>query len=297
MAKKIIILIILFLIVAVALLIFRGSEDDWLCQNGQWVKHGNPSAPMPTSGCGNQNQQSDIIVESPWSGSTITSPLMIKGRARGGWYFEAVFPITLLDANGNEIGRTQGQAQSDWMTSDFVLFEALLEFQKPATLTGTLVLKNDNPSGLPEKSRKIEIPVSFGMQETMKVRAYFNNNNLDPQISCNKVFPVERQVLKTSAVARAALEELLKGPTDKEKSDGFFTSINPSVKIQSLTLDPPAGGGTAHVDFDGQLEYQIGGSCRVSAIRAQITQTLKQFSSVKNVVISINGRTEDILQP
>lgn len=31
-----------------------GPEDIWLCQNGQWVKHGAPGAPMPTSGCGQQ---------------------------------------------------------------------------------------------------------------------------------------------------------------------------------------------------------------------------------------------------
>ncbi|PIP22172.1 MAG: hypothetical protein COX38_02115, partial [Candidatus Nealsonbacteria bacterium CG23_combo_of_CG06-09_8_20_14_all_39_25] len=48
---------------------------------------------------------------------------------------------------------------------------------------------------------------------------------------------------------------------------------------------------------DEQLEFQVGGSCKVSAIRAQITQTLKQFPTVDEVVISINGRTEDILQP
>ena len=53
----------------------------------------------------------------------------------------------------------------------------------------------------------------------------------------------------------------------------------------------------AYVDFDEQLEFQVGGSCRVSAIRAQIIQTIKQFSTVKDVIISINGRTEDILQP
>jgi len=53
----------------------------------------------------------------------------------------------------------------------------------------------------------------------------------------------------------------------------------------------------AKADFDEQLEFQVGGSCRVSAIRAEITQTLKQFSTVKEVVISIDGRTEDILQP
>ncbi|MBU3925210.1 GerMN domain-containing protein, partial [Patescibacteria group bacterium] len=55
--------------------------------------------------------------------------------------------------------------------------------------------------------------------------------------------------------------------------------------------------GIAKVDFDERLEFQAGGSCRVAAIRAEITETLKQFPTVNNVVISINGRTEDILQP
>ncbi len=129
--------------------------------------------------------------------------------------------------------------------------------------------------------------------ETIKVKAYFNNSKMDPEFSCNKVFAVEREVPKTDAVARAALEELFEGLTNTEKNAGFFTSINLGVKIQSLTIE----NGTAKVDFDEQLEYQVGGSCRVSAIRAQITETLKQFPTVKNVVISINGRTEDILQP
>lgn len=33
-----------------ALRLFSG-EDNWLCQNGTWVKHGNPSEPMPTELC------------------------------------------------------------------------------------------------------------------------------------------------------------------------------------------------------------------------------------------------------
>ena len=130
-------------------------------------------------------------------------------------------------------------------------------------------------------------------EEKITLKIFFNNSKLDPEFSCNKVFPVEREVPKTLAVAKAALEELLKGPTDDEKSQGFFTSINTGVKIQSLKVE----NGTAKVDFDEQLEFQVGGSCRVSAIRAQITQTLKQFPTVKDVIISIDGRTEDILQP
>jgi len=130
-------------------------------------------------------------------------------------------------------------------------------------------------------------------EEFMTVKVFFNNDRMDPEFSCNKVFPVEREILKTQAVARAALTELLKGPTEAEKAQGFFTSINPGVKIQELTIE----NGVARVDFDSQLEFQVGGSCRVSAIRAEITQTLKQFPTVSSVIISIDGRTEDILQP
>ena len=130
-------------------------------------------------------------------------------------------------------------------------------------------------------------------EEFSVVKVFFNNNKIDPEFSCNKVFPVEREISKTEAVARAAIEELLKGPTSKEKSEGFFTSINPGVKIQKLTIED----GVVKIDFDEQLEFQVGGSCRVAAIRAEISQTLKQFPTVKEVIISINNRTEDILQP
>jgi len=136
-------------------------------------------------------------------------------------------------------------------------------------------------------------PLQKVYPKTLKVKVYFNNSKLDPEFSCNKVFPVEREVSKTQAAARAALEELLKGASEKEKIEGFFTSINPGVKIQSLVIE----NGTVKVDFDEQLEFQVGGSCRVAAIRAQITQTLKQFPTVNSVIISIDGRTEDILQP
>ena len=35
-----------------------GPEDDWICDKGkgQWVKHGNPIAPMPTEPCGEKPQ-------------------------------------------------------------------------------------------------------------------------------------------------------------------------------------------------------------------------------------------------
>lgn len=128
---------------------------------------------------------------------------------------------------------------------------------------------------------------------TLEVKAFFLNTTLDPEVTCQNVFPVTRTVPETQAVGRAAILQLLNGPTAGERAGGYQTTIPSGVTLQSLTI----AGGIARVDFDETLERAVGGSCRVTAIRAQITETLKQFPTVKSVVISINGRTEDILQP
>ena len=242
-------------------------------------------------------EKPDLIkVDSPLPNQEISSPLLVTGQARGYWFFEASFPVRLLDGNGKEIALKPAEAQDDWMTEEFVPFKAVLEFKMPSSDFGTLILEKDNPSGLPEKADELRMPVRFkqsSVEETTKFKIYFNNSKLDPEFTCVKVFPVTREIPKTQAVARAALDELLNGLTEKEKADKYLTNINEDVKIQRLEIKD----GIAKVDFNDKLEFQVGGSCRVAAIRAQITETLKQFPTVKEVVISINGRTEDILQP
>ena len=102
-----------------------------------------------------------IEVMSPLENEVVSSPLTVSGRARGVWYFEASFPIEMYDANGTLLGIEPAQAQGEWMTENWVEFETVLEFDDPTTETGTLVLKKDNPSGLPEYDKKLEIPVRF----------------------------------------------------------------------------------------------------------------------------------------
>ncbi len=250
--------------------------------------------PKMTGDIDNVSKSDFIRVDNLVSGQAIQSPLIINGEARGNWFFEASFPIKLYDGSGRLIATAIAQAQKDWMTADFVPFKAELKFDSATSTDGTIVLEKDNPSGLPENSDQLSLPVKFlPVPEKMKIKVFFNNDKFDPEISCNKVFPSEREITKTPAVARTALEELLAGINPDEKEAGFSTSINPGVKIKSLTIE----NGVAKVDFNEQLEAQVGGSCRVTAIRAQIAETLKQFSSVESVVISINGRSEDILQP
>ena len=284
--KNILIIIILVLVIIIKSGIFFYQK------NSQPINHSNNK----------QNAiQEQIKVFKPQANDLINNILVIDGEAKGNWFFEATAPFYVLDSNFSTITSGFIQAKDNWMTENFVPFHQEIKIE-PKTESGYLVLKNDNPSGLPEKDLFLMIPIKFDLSEMetssensekMIIKVFFNNNNLDPEFSCNKVFPVEREVVKTQAIARAALEELLKGVNEEEKNQGYFTNINPNVTIQSLKIE----NGIAYVDFNEQLEFQVGGSCRVSAIRAQITQTLKQFPTIKDVIISINGRKEDILQP
>lgn len=111
---------------------------------------------------GNELEKTDLIkITAPRPNEIITSPLTIEGEARGYWFFEASFPVKLVDAAGKEIATGIAEAQSDWMTEKFVPFKATLEFSQPETLKGTLILQKDNPSGLSENDDSLKIPVKF----------------------------------------------------------------------------------------------------------------------------------------
>jgi len=67
----------------------------------------------------------------------------------------------------------------------------------------------------------------------------------------------------------------------------------PRVTLRKLTIQD----GVATADFSREIEAYGGGSLRVSLLRQQIVQTLKQFPTVKQVVIAVEGETETVLQP
>lgn len=108
-------------------------------------------------------KKKDLIrLKYPRSNDEISSSLIIEGEARGYWFFEASFPVVLVNWDGLIISQGIATAESDWMTEDFVPFKAVLEFEKPEYKNnGTLILKKDNPSGLPENDDALEIPVIF----------------------------------------------------------------------------------------------------------------------------------------
>jgi hypothetical protein len=111
---------------------------------------------------GNADEKADrITVSKPKPNAAVASPLTVSGQARGTWFFEGEFRVRLLDANSKEIVAGNATAQGEWMTTEFVPFTVKLEFDKPSTAKGTLVLHKANPSGLAENDDELRVPVKF----------------------------------------------------------------------------------------------------------------------------------------
>ncbi len=235
-----------------------------------------------------------IKITTPEANAEVVSPITITGQARGPWFFEASFPIKIIDDKDIELGQGIAQAQGEWMTEDWVSFSATLSFNPTTSTTGFIVFQKDNPSGLPQNDASFKLPIKFTPIETSTIQVFFSNSQLDTaMLDCQKVYAIDRLITKTESVGTAAITQLLKGPTEPEKNQGYFSSINSDVTLQSLKIDK----GIAYADFDAKLNEAVAGSCRVTNIRSQITQTLKQFPTITDVVISINGESEAILQP
>jgi hypothetical protein len=233
-----------------------------------------------------------IVVDSPLPGATITSPLTVSGKARGGWYFEASFPVRLLDANGTVLAELPATAEGEWMTSEYVPFSATFSYQTPTTPTGTLVFHNDNPSGLPENDRQLDVPVVFGdaasASDVTSIKLYYYDPSRDqgpggPACSAAGLVALERTIPKTTTPLRDSIALLLRGDVfPQETARGIDTEFPlAGVSLTSATLT----NGVATLTFSDPQNQTGGGSCRVSILRAQIEATATQFPTVKEVRI------------
>jgi len=245
-----------------------------------------------------ENPYSDLIqVDSPKPNQTIQNHFIVKGQARGYWYFEASFPIKLVDLSGNVIGQAIAQAQGDWMTENFVPFESTLNFDiATTTMPAILILHNDNPSGLPENDKEVRIPVilikPLASSGPRTVQLYYYNPKLD-NIACSEkgLVAVERQIPITQTPIQDAIKLLLKGElTSQEISQGItseyplegFSLEAASLNNKVLTLTFKDSGGKT-----------VGGSCRVGILWNQIKATAKQFPEVSEVKFM----PEELFQP
>lgn len=111
---------------------------------------------------GNEREKTDLIrIDSPRPGATVTAneSFVVTGEARGYWYFEADFPVEVLNDQGAKIGSGIAVAQGEWMTEDFVPFIAEVALEGNYSGTAELVLHRSNPSDLRENDDELIVPI------------------------------------------------------------------------------------------------------------------------------------------
>lgn len=106
-----------------------------------------------------------IIIVSPRAGSLVSEKITIVGRARGEWFFEGVFPIKILNNDGEEIASGIAVAQENSYTEEYVPFAATVTVDTEENTSGFIEFQKDNPSGLQENSESYQIPIIIGVSE------------------------------------------------------------------------------------------------------------------------------------
>ncbi len=126
---------------------------------------------------------------------------------------------------------------------------------------------------------------------TMLVQVYFNNQKLAGQADdCVTVFAVVRPLPKSAGVATAALNALFAGPTEAERAAGYRSPFSAATAglLRSVQVDH----GTAYVDLNDPRALLAGAtsSCGAAELRMQLERTLRQFPTVRRVIVAIEGQ-------
>lgn len=120
-----------------------------------------------------------------------------------------------------------------------------------------------------------------------QVRVYFprDGGNPHPRDPFNLQFVV-REVVR-GAPARPALEALLAGPNSAEKRRRLRPLDAAGLRVGALTINE----GTARVDFVSRGGKRWAGDLSPAEFRQAVERTLRQFSTVRRVTVSVDGKT------
>jgi murein DD-endopeptidase MepM/ murein hydrolase activator NlpD len=245
--------------------------DALLCPDGSSVGRSGPNctfALCPSASPENKNVR--VITLLPES--VVASPLMVSGEARGMWYFEASFPVTVRDANDQVLGTGVAQAQGEWMTTEFVPFQTTVSFTPSSTPTGFVVFQKDNPSGLPEHADEVRVPVRFAGQSERP----------------SMVPPLDRAGERVTKKPFGMLVDRATSPVQPERFSGYHTGTDFETFPDEATTDvlvraicvgevvvkrsASGYGGVLVTDclIDGQDVTVVYGHLRLSSIGVQV---------------------------
>lgn len=243
------------------------------------------------------SESENIKVTSPDANQYVSSHWMvIEGEAR---VFENSFNWRVKDKDGNELASGYGTAAAPDI-GQYGPFVAFAQYSAKAGEKGMVEVYSLSARDGSEQDM-VTIPVYFGKDREVSV--YMTNAEMAGEGNeCTEVYARERFIFDSEVPAielRQAIWALLAGTTDEEDADGYGTSIPDGVRLNSVQVNEY--GGVVTIDLSSDIE--TGGSCRVTAIRAQIEKTAKEilgdnYPNEFRVNITVDGGNPDeALQP
>jgi hypothetical protein len=108
------------------------------------------------------NSTKDMItVDLPFPGAVTGKDFIIKGQARGTWFFEGSFPVVVLDKDGKVLFAGIATSSESWMTTNFIPFSSSVKVPVSYIGKATVILKKDNPSGEASRDASISFPITI----------------------------------------------------------------------------------------------------------------------------------------
>lgn len=221
-----------------------------------------------------------VVARAGLPGEQITATLRWPDGTQTTNYFTALTSETRDDARGLVIGLI------DWLNP----------YDPPATGIATLELRDGTGTLL---ARRDLLVLGPGDPDTRVVDLYW--------LFGEDVRPHPQRIVRSERIGAATLEALLWGPPRTQMS--FGTALPTPRDVLSYPGRQPGWGarvtlrslvirdGVATADFSRELWAYGGGSSRVRAIYQQISRTLLQFPSVRDVRVTIEGQSEGVLEP
>lgn len=148
--------------------------------------------------------------------------------------------------------------------------------------TGSLPYLGDRPGGSQGAAKSAPAAQEAPTGEKIDIVLYFGTS--DGYLAAEM-----RSIPKTQGIARAAVQELIRGPAP---GSGLYPTLPPGTSLNGIKIE----GGTATVDFSKELKTgHKGGSSGEMVTVSSIVNTLTQFPAVQRVQILIDGSKVETL--
>jgi hypothetical protein len=173
-----------------------------------------------------------------------------------------------------------------------------LYYLPPSQSSGRIILYDPRNADSPETT--MSIPIEFAQEDSVSIDVFFPNLAMpSPTLGVEPVYPVRRAVRKSDDIAKAALEQLFRGPTAAEKAAGYFTYLVPECSAQDFHYpEHPCSAKVASLDVaDGVAQvalydvdwsaiiWQLGGIVGLETAIEQVRATLLSLPGIERVVI------------